>query len=138
MSQHRVTDRIPEWRLQAEIAAYLDSIGQPYAASLEGVIGNLNPYQSQLAKATGVKRGEPDLRLYFPTGRLVMVELKGERGRLTLDQKERIPMLRELGFTVHLVRASTPAEAVDAVATIVAAERAGLDSGKMESATLEK
>lgn len=128
----KVSNRIPEWRLQAEIAAYLDKIEQPYAASLEGV--KLNPYQAQIAKATGMKAGEPDIRLYFSSGRTVFVELKGEGGSLNAQQKERIPMLRGLGFVVHVVFAKTCAEAVDAVATIVAAERAGLDTGTMESA----
>jgi hypothetical protein len=119
-----VSNRIPEWKLQAAIAAHLDKIGQPFAASLEGVIGSLNPYQSQLAKATGVKRGEPDIRLYFDQGRLVPVELKGESGSLSPEQKERIPMLRDLGFTVHIIRVASEADAVAAIAEIVALERA--------------
>jgi hypothetical protein len=134
MARDVVTNRIPEWKLQAAIAAHLDSEGQSYAASLEGVIGHLNPYQAKLAVATGVKRGEPDLRLYFPAGRIVFVELKGERGQLTESQKERIPILRGLGFTVHIVRVASEAEAVAAITGIVEAERAG-GSERLESAT---
>lgn len=122
----QVTDRIPEWRLQAAVAASLDkriAAGEPflYAASLEGVIGHLNPYQSKLAVATGVKKGEPDIRLYFAHG-LVFVELKAEGGRLKQSQKERIPLLEALGFTVHVVEAASEEEAVSLVGAIVDAE----------------
>jgi hypothetical protein len=122
-----ITDRIPEWRLQAAVAADLDrriSEGQPflYAASLEGVVGHLNPYQSKLAVATGVKRGELDIRLYFGGGRLVLVEMKGEGGKLTASQKECIPKLEALGFTVHVVQAADEAMAAQLVGAIVDAE----------------
>jgi hypothetical protein len=122
-----VTDRIPEWRLQAAVAASLDrriDAGEPfqYAASLEGVIGNLNPYQARLAVSTGVKRGELDLRLYFAGGRLVLVEMKGEGGKLTASQRERIPLLEALGFTVHIVKAASEDEAVALVGAIVDVE----------------
>jgi hypothetical protein len=124
-----ITDRIPEWKLQAAVCADLErrkSEGQrfEYAASLEGVIGNLNPYQSQLAKATGSKAGEPDLRLYFDLARLRFVELKAKDGRLKQSQKERIPLLEALGFTVDVVEAETEAEAVAKVGAIVDAELA--------------
>jgi len=134
MAKDTVTDRIPEWKLQAHIAAHLDSrialasqdTGScpfAYAASLEGVIGNLNPYQSKLAIATGVKKGEPDLRLYFAGGRIVFVELKeATTGKLTDSQKVRIPLLRRLGFTVHVVHATTCDEGVALVGAIVEAE----------------
>ena len=123
----KVTNRIPEWKLQAAIASHLDSriaLEQPfaYAASLEGVIGNLNPYQSKLAIATGVKRGEPDLRLYFAGGRIVFVELKGAKGALTESQKERIPLLRGLGHIVHVVRVASEEEAAAALGAIVDVE----------------
>jgi hypothetical protein len=118
-----VSDRIPEWKLQAAVAASLDkriSAGQPfqYAASLEGVIGHLNPYQSRLAVATGVKRGEPDLRLYFTHG-LEFVELKAAGGSLTPSQKDRFPDLEGLGFAVHIVKAASEAEAVALVGDVV-------------------
>lgn len=129
-----VSNRIPEWKLQAAIASRLDSLIAlyeqhgpapfAYAAALEGVIGNLNRYQTQLATATGMKAGEPDLRLYFEAGRLVLVELKGENGRLNDAQKERIPLLRGLGFTVHVLFATTEDEAREAIGVIVAAELA--------------
>lgn len=124
-----ITDRIPEWKLQAAVAASLDkriAAGEPfqYAASLEGVIGNLNPYQARLAVATGVKRGEPDIRLYFGGGRMVPVEMKGAGGSLKPSQRERFPLLEALGFTVHIVKAASEDEAVALVGAIVDAELA--------------
>jgi hypothetical protein len=136
-----VSDRIPEWKLQAGIAAHLDSriaLEQPfaYAASLEGVIGTLKPYQAQLAVATGVKRGEPDLRLYFDHGRAVFVELKGEGGKLTDSQKVRIPILRGLGFIVHIIFATSCDDAAALVGAIVDRELAWPGgSASMDSAS---
>lgn len=137
MPQHHVSDKIPEWRLQAEIAADLDRMDQPFAASLEGV--KLNPYQAQMAKATGMKAGEPDVRLYFDGARLVFVELKVAGGYLNPAQRERVPMLRALGFVVHVVKAATPDDAVSAVREIVSMENsAPASSLALPSATLEK
>lgn len=70
-----------------------------------------------------MKAGEPDIRLYFDAGRIVFVEMKGEGGSLNKDQRERIPKLYALGFTVHVVKAATPDEAVELVRAIVEAER---------------
>lgn len=137
----QVSNRIPEWKLQAAIAAYLDgriALEHPfaYAASLEGVIGTLKPYQAQLAVATGVKRGEPDLRLYFEAGRIVFVELKGDKGKLTDSQRERIPILRGLGFIVHVLFAKSEDGARTGIGAIVDAELgAAGSSGALDSAT---
>jgi hypothetical protein len=124
----RVSNRIPEWRLQAEVCAKLNAAidaGAPFefAASLEGV--RLNRTQALQAKATGMKAGEPDLRLYFEDRRVVFVEMKGEGGRLNADQLQRIPKLHALGFTVHVVKAATCEEAIDLVLSIVRAELTG-------------
>lgn len=122
-----VVDRLPEWKLQAAAAADLSrriADGQrfDFAAALEGVIGNLNPYQTQLAAASGMKKGEPDLRLYFAGGHIVFVELKCTDGKLTQSQKDRIPILRGLGFIVHIVFAATEEEMIEQVGGIVTLE----------------
>ena len=136
-AKDKITDRIPEWKLQAAACADLDrriADGAPFlfAGSLEGV--KLNPYVAMMAKATGMKAGEPDLRLYFAHGRTVFAELKGENGKLNTDQKARIPILRALGFTVHVVFAASEDEMVARIAAIVERElqwpggSAGMDS----------
>ncbi|MNL61064.1 hypothetical protein D3C87_1849370 [compost metagenome] len=55
--------------------------------------------------------GEPDIRLYFAGGILRCLEMKGEEGSLTASQEKRFPLLRALGFQIHVVEASTPADA---------------------------
>jgi hypothetical protein len=137
----KISDRIPEWKLQAAIAASLDAriaLEQPfaYAASLEGVIGTLRPKKAQEVVAQGVKRGEPDLRLYFEAGRLVFIELKAADGQLTKSQKDRIPILRGLGFIVHVVHAIDESQARAIAGAIVDAELAAPgSSAEMRSAT---
>lgn len=63
--------------------------------------------------------GEPDVRLYFGGGRLVSVENKVGNGPLSPSQGPRHAVLRSLGFTVHLLRATTPDEAAEAMLAIV-------------------
>lgn len=121
-----IIDRVPEWKLQVAVANDLDrrvGTGEPFlfAASLEGV--RLNPRKAAECRAQGMKAGEPDLRLYFRHG-LVFVELKAKNGRLTKGQQERIPALRALGFTVHVVEAHAEDEAIALVGAIVDMELA--------------
>lgn len=124
-ARDRVSNRVPEWRLQAEAVAGLEALlaerpgAFAYAASLEGVIGSLNPYQSQVAKATGVKRGEADIRVYLPGGRLLLIELKGEGGSLSPPQRERHPILAALNHPVTVIKASTPQAMREAVVALV-------------------
>lgn len=63
-----------------------------------------------IAKATGLTPGDPDLRLYFEGGRLCMIEFKGPNGTESGEQIDRIALLDTLGFTVVVVKASTPDE----------------------------
>lgn len=132
MAKDVVSNRIPEWKLQAAGCAELESMGQDYAGSLEGV--RLTPRNAQMAKATGMKAGEPDIRLYFDGGRCVFAELKGEGGSLTPGQRERIPMLRGRGFVVHVVFAVDEQGMRAKLRAIVDAER-GNGSHHFDSAS---
>lgn len=109
-------DEIPwtEDDLQMAIVQHLRKTGQPFAADFNA--GKRNPGR---AKAMGLEAGEPDLRLYYDRGRTVFVELKRQKGVVSAAQKARHKMLRDLGHTVHVLRAKTPAEAVDKIATII-------------------
>lgn len=82
------------------------------------------------ATKTGMTPGEPDLRLAFAPGRLVYVENKVGKARLQPSQEPRHAILRALGFTVHVLRAETPDEAVAAILEIVDGELAvtGVDA----------
>lgn len=124
-----VSDRVPEWRLQQAIVVDLDrrvAGGQPFtfAAGLEGV--RLTPKKRGEMRQQGMKAGEPDLRFYFPGGRLVLIELKAGDGSTNKAQKDRHVELRALGFVVHLVKAKSEAEAIAKVGAIVDAELAKL------------
>lgn len=70
-------------------------------------------------KALGMAAGEPDLRIYLPGGRLVLVELKKRNGKVSAAQKERHADLVSLGFAVHTLRADTPANAVGQMVDIL-------------------
>lgn len=122
VARDTVSNRIPEWRLQAEACAGLDEMlaaGLPfeYAASLEGA--KRSRRQQQDASATGMKAGEPDLRIYLARARMFFIELKGKDGRLNAAQKLRFPVLRALGYVIHIVERATPAEMREAVCAIV-------------------
>jgi hypothetical protein len=118
----RTSNRIPEWRLQAEQVAECEALlaaghAFAYAAGLEGV--RLHPGQRDLARATGMKAGEPDLRFYFPGARLILLENKADGGSLNADQKARHALLRGLGFDVRVAKMRSLDEARAAVRAIV-------------------
>jgi hypothetical protein len=56
-------------------------------------------------KAEGVKPGFPDLALYVPHGRLLLIEMKrGKQGRVSEDQKAVHKQLSSIGWPVTIVR----------------------------------
>jgi len=118
----RVSNRIPEWRLQAEQVAELErleALGHAfaYAAGLEGV--PLTPKKRREMRAQGMKAGEPDLRFYFPGARLILLENKADGGSLSKDQRERHALLTRLGFEVRTRKMLTLEEARQVVRDIV-------------------
>jgi hypothetical protein len=122
-SADTVNNTVPEWRLQEAAVCALDSYlrAHPgafaYAAGLEGV--RLRPRQRATMRAQGMTAGEPDLRFYLPSGKLMMIELKTSKGATSAVQKARHGVLRALGFAVHVVKAKTPEEAASAVLGLV-------------------
>ena len=69
------------------------------------------PRARQMALATGMTAGEPDLRIYGKGGRLLLIENKVGRGRLSPAQVERHAALERLGHTVTVLRAATTDDA---------------------------
>lgn len=125
VARDTVANRIPEWRLQAEACAGLDELQTAglafeYAASLEGA--KRSRRQQQDASVTGMKAGEPDLRIYLAGGSMFFIELKGKDGRLNAAQKVRFPKLRALGFVIHIMERDSAAEMRAAVCAIVRKE----------------
>lgn len=118
----RVTDApVLEWRLQAEAVRQMRDMSE-YAATASQVregtftlagdfnAGRRGMQESVKAKATGLTAGEPDARIYAASGRLLLIEYKNADGRLSGDQVDRHALLRALGYTIEVIKASTPEE----------------------------
>jgi len=114
-----------EWVLQAaavRAARSLPEFGDTWAARADGTFpgftlagdfnaGRRSPQESVKAKATGLVKGEADLRLYFEQAKFKMIEYKGEKGRLSPEQITRHALFRGLGFEVVVIKAATEADA---------------------------
>lgn len=49
---------------------------------------------------TGLLKGIPDLEILFPNGKSLFIEMKKRDGKLNVNQKNLIPKIENLGFTV--------------------------------------
>ena len=78
--------------------------------------GKRNPSK---AKAMGMLAGVPDLRFYFPHGKIVWIELKTNRGALSESQKNHQAILQRNGHTVATVFAATPVSGWEQVAALL-------------------
>lgn len=88
-----------------------------FHVGMEGV--KLKPYQAQQAKAQGMERGCPDMRLFFPDSRVCFIELKKKGNYLTEEQRQVSGLLNGFGFDWHTVTAKDPEDAVRQVSLIV-------------------
>lgn len=116
--------RKPEWKLQAAVVSSFHKLQDngwqfEFAGDMNGVA--MSPSQAGRAKLTGMTPGEPDLRIYLKSGRLGMIELKADGGRLSAAQERRHGRLRALGHTIEVVRADNEKDAVDACRAILEA-----------------
>lgn len=55
-------------------------------------------------RVQGVRRGAPDLVVFGEGGRVVLLEVKSPRGRLSLHQAQTHQLLRDMGHDVRVVR----------------------------------
>jgi hypothetical protein len=116
---------IDEWELQAAAVRALkampgyaetaDDVTPHASADSFTIAGDMNgDYRSKQAavkaKATGIAAGDPDLRVYASGGRLLLIEYKGEEGRLSVEQRDRHALLRSLGYRVEVIKAVTREE----------------------------
>jgi hypothetical protein len=62
------------------------------------------------AAAIGNPRGWPDLIAFGPDGRLLLIELKAAKGKLSAMQTWTFDALKTLGHTVHVCRSLTQVE----------------------------
>ena len=82
-----------------------------YAADMNG-LKTATKRGAALAKAAGMRAGEPDLRIYLPGGRLLLVELKRAKGRVSAAQTERHAALAKHGHHVVTIFAASPNDAI--------------------------
>ncbi|QIG68711.1 VRR-NUC endonuclease domain-containing protein [Rhizobium phage RHph_TM3_3_14B] len=119
---------VEEWILQAAAVRALKAMPE-YAATADKIAANDNAarksftiagdmngdYRSKRAavkaQATGIAAGDPDLRLYLPSGVLRLIEYKNAEGTLTASQKIRHPLLAALGHPVATLKVATEEEA---------------------------
>ncbi|QWY83653.1 VRR-NUC endonuclease domain-containing protein [Rhizobium phage RHph_X2_26] len=122
----KTQDALPlEWELQAAQVSALRK--HPAYGTLFALAGDMNAAKrgakAQMeAKASGMTAGEPDLRLYLATGRLVLIENKSGNNQPSDEQIDRHTLLRKLGFTVYLVNAFDKAEAAEKAMAILEKE----------------
>lgn len=106
-------DNVPEWRLQAAAVRALRAhpdFGKRFTLAGDMAAGRRGRQTATIAKATGLVAGEPDLRVYAEQARLLLVEYKAGKGRVSPEQRDRHDMLKRLGYVVHVVRATAEAE----------------------------
>ena len=104
--------------LQMAVVRELKRYGVIFAADQAGS-GKRSKRQGARLKLAGMVAGEPDLRLYMPGGKLVMIEMKC-KASVSKEQRERHAALRALGYDVRVVKAKTPAHAIAQVVDIIA------------------
>ena len=98
-----------EYQLQTAVCKYLDLQGYLYCASMGG---QYQKYHSQRnrAKATGLKRGIPDLIIYEPANKYesdelwhgLAIELKVGYNKATPEQLEWIKNLTNKGYVASV------------------------------------
>lgn len=66
--------------------------------------GTRNKLEAMTLKATGLLPGVSDLICILPTGKILFVELKTEKGIQSDAQKEFEQRITALGFNYHLIR----------------------------------
>lgn len=93
-----------EWRLQAAAVTALQRArmgGWPIRVAGDMNAARRTLRETGLAVATGMRAGEPDLRVYMPGARLLLIEYKrGKTGRASAGQIEAHAELTRLGFDV--------------------------------------
>lgn len=69
------------------------------------------------AKMTGMKNGEPDIRVFFEGGISAFFEVKTEVGVLSQDQKDRHERYEQLGIEISVIQHVEPLDAALDVAS---------------------
>ena len=140
----RLTDTVPEWKLQAaQIRALraMPEFGRRFTLAGDQAAAKRTPQGATIAKATGLVKGEHDVRLYLEGGRLCLIEnkttaaalKKKKTGGLDPAQVERHALLWRLGFTRQaVIKATTEADAAEQAVSIVRGWLSANDNGGPE------
>jgi TRAP-type uncharacterized transport system substrate-binding protein len=112
-----------EWRIQSAAVRALRAMpefGRRFTIAADMAAHKRRPQDATIAKATGLVKGEADLRLYMEGGRLGLIEYKAAKGRLSPEQKDRAALLARLGFGYQaIVKATTEADAAMQTVSVV-------------------
>ena len=129
-------DVIPEWKLQSSAVRALRALpefGRRFTLAADMAAGRRGWQTATIAKATGLVKGEADLRVYLEGGRLGLIEYKAAKGRLSPEQKDRSALLHRLGFTMQaVVKATSEADSAVETVRVVKGWLAANDNQKVE------
>ena len=98
-----------EWKLQAAAVRALRAMpefGKQFLLAGDMASGKRGPRAQQMALATGLTPGDPDLRLYLLNGAVRFIEYKTATGRLSPAQRQRHADMARLGHAVEVVAAT--------------------------------
>lgn len=127
---------VPEWKIQAAAVRALRAMpafGRRFTLAGDMASGRRGWQTATIAKATGLVKGEADLRLYMEGGRLGLIEYKAAKGRLSPEQKDRAALLARLGFGYQaIVKATSEADSAEKTLAIVKGWLAANDNQKVE------
>lgn len=110
-----------EWdedSIQAALATVLHRIEKEtksFSFSADMNAGKRSKGDGAKKKAMGMRRGESDIRIYLPAGKIWLIELKTKDGPVRKDQRDRHATLRSLGHDVMVLHCPTPLYAVEQV-----------------------
>lgn len=117
-----------EWKLQAAAVRALRNMpgyGRQFLLAGDQAAAKRGPKAQMQALATGLTPGDPDLRIYLPSGRVAFIEYKTSTGRLSPAQRQRHADMARLGHTVEVVAAATEDECAAATVQLVRGWLAG-------------
>jgi len=136
VTKANITPRTPEWRLQgAAVTALRRAKDNGWNIRVAGDMnaGRRSPREAGLASATGMNPGEPDLRVYLPGGKLLLIEFKAKGGTVSVEQKAAHAELKALGFEVIVMQPASEQEAAALTLALVAARLPANDNAPATS-----
>lgn len=119
---------LKEWHLQASAVKWLRryrQAGWPIRVAGDMNAGRRTFREQGHASATGINAGEPDVRVYLPDGKLLLIEFKREGKKASDDQEKAHVEFAALGHDVILLDPANEGDAAAQAAEAVSA-RLGL------------